>query len=165
VVWASAQPLAPLLPILAERGVTMRILPIDVRATDVGLFEDAAGERADDHRSYDAISGVATHGGAIAKVEELLDIVTDGGWTFAHELAHLAFFHMTEEQRAPLLEIYERALDVGYANTDYALSNADEFFAVSYTDYLRMRHELPGVPFADDAGIQRALTSYFAALR
>ena len=164
VVWASVQPLANLLPVLADREVTMHILPIDVRATDVELFEELAGERADDdHRSYDAISGVATHGGAIAKIEELLD-TGEQGWTFAHELAHLAFFHLDEQRGEPLLALYERALAVGYANTEYALSNPDEFFAVSYADYLRHRHDLPGVPVADDAGVQRDLMRYFARL-
>ena len=43
VVWASIRPLARMLPTLAERDVKMRILPIDVRATDVDLFKDAAG--------------------------------------------------------------------------------------------------------------------------
>ncbi|HEY5928194.1 MAG TPA: hypothetical protein VIV11_41185, partial [Kofleriaceae bacterium] len=165
IVWASVQPLATMLPVLAERDVKMRILPIDVRATDVGLFEDVAGERAeDDHRSYDAITGVATHGGAVAKIEELLDVITDGGWTFAHELSHLVFFHMEEPDGEPLLAIYERALAVGYANIEYALSNPDEFFAVSYVDFLRKRHELPGVPEPDDAGIQQDLMSYFDRL-
>jgi hypothetical protein len=165
VVWASLQPLAKVLPTLHDRDVKMRILPIDVRATDIGLFEDIAGERADDdHRSYDAITGVATHGGAIAKIEELLDVLTPGGWTFAHELSHLAFFHLPDEEAEPLHAIYERALRVGYATIDYALTNADELFAVSYTDFLRMRHELPGVPEADDEGIQADLMSYFEQL-
>jgi tetratricopeptide (TPR) repeat protein len=163
VVVASAQPLAALLPKLAEQGVTMKILPIDVRATDLGLFEDASGERADDHRSYDAISGVATHGGAVAKIEELLD-VTETGWTFAHELAHLAFFHMPDEQSAAWLELYDRACEVGYANIDYALSNADEFFAVSYAEYLCHRHEVHGRHEADDAGIRAALMTKFDEL-
>lgn len=164
VVWASAHPLAKQLPALVERGVTMRLLPIDVRATDIGLFEDVAGERAkDDHRSYDAIAGVATHGGAVAKIEGLLD-TREGGWTFAHEFAHLAFFHMLEEHSAPLLDIYEQAVEVGYANIDYALQNTDEFFAVSYVNYLLQHYELPGVPLADDAGVQEALMSYFEKL-
>jgi cytochrome c-type biogenesis protein CcmH/NrfG len=162
VVWASVQPLARLLPALAGAGVTMRILPLDVRATDVGLFDEVAGERHDeDHRTYDAISGLATHGGAIAKIEELLDVVTDGAWTFAHELAHLAFFHMPDDLAAPIHDLYERALEVGYAHTDYALSNPDEFFACSYADWLRLRHDLPGAPLADDAGLRDELTAYF----
>lgn len=163
VVWASVAPLATLLPTLAARGVTMRILPIEVRATDVKLFEDAAGERADDHRSYAAITGVATHGGAVAKIEELLDI-GEHGWTFAHELAHLAFFHLDEERSEPLYALYERATEVGYANIEYALSNPDELFAVSYADFLRARYELPGVPDRDDAGIQDELMRFFDRL-
>jgi tetratricopeptide (TPR) repeat protein len=164
VVVASAQPLAALLPRLAERDVQMRILPIDVRATDLGLFQDVAGERADDHRSYDAISGVATHGGAVAKIEELLDVTGETGLTFAHELAHLAFFHMADDQAARWLELYEHACAVGYANIDYALSNPDEFFAVSYAEYLCQRYELPGAPEHDDEGIRGALTKMFDEL-
>ncbi len=163
VVWASVQPLVKLLPTLAEREVTMRILPIEVRATDVELFGDAAGERHHDHRSYDAVTGVATHGGAIAKIEELLD-VGEHGWTFAHELAHLAFFHLDEARAEPLRELYKRAVAIGYANIEYALSNADEFFAVSYADYLRARYDLPGVPHRDVEGVQDALMRYFDGL-
>jgi tetratricopeptide (TPR) repeat protein len=164
VVWLSVQPFAGRLADLAERDVAIRILPIDVRATDVRLFEDAAGERAaDDHRSYDALPGAATHGGAVAKIEELLD-VGEHGLTFAHEFAHLVFFHLAEHEAEPLLHLYERAIELGYANTEYALSNPDEFFAVSYADYLRHRHELPGVPLEDDAGIQHDLRVYFDQL-
>ena len=163
VVWLSVQPFARRLADLAAGKVVIRILPVDVRATDVGLFEDAAGERADDHRSYDAVTGVATHGGAIAKIEELLDVGEDG-LTFAHELAHLVFFHLAAHEAEPLLRLYERAMELGYGNTEYALSNPDEFFAVSYADYLRQRHELPGVPLDDDAGIQHDLRIYFDQL-
>lgn len=162
IVWASVQPIARLLPALAGAGVTLRILPLDVRATDIGLFADIAGEREDDdQRSYDAISGLATHGGAVAKIEELLDVVSETGWTFAHELAHLAFFHMPDDLAAPIHDLYDQALEIGYAHTDYAQSNPDEFFACSYADWLRLRHDLPGAPIADDAGIRDALTAYF----
>ncbi|MDX2092698.1 MAG: hypothetical protein SFX73_32835 [Kofleriaceae bacterium] len=164
VVWASVQPLMAVLPALAERGVTMRILPIDVRPTDLGLFEEIAGARHHDQRSYDALSGVATHGGAVAKIEELLDIAGANGWTFAHELAHIAFFHMPEAQQAPLAALYDDARAVGYANTHYALSDIDEFFAVSYADYLRTRHDPRHAPILDDAGIQGALVTYFDSL-
>ena len=165
VVWASIAPWIELLPRLVERGVVMRVLPIDVRATDIGLFEHIAGQRvSDDHRSYDALSGVATTRGAIAKVEELLDIAGDHSLTFAHEFAHLVYYHLDDSRAAPFTALYERATKVGYANTSYALKNDDELFAVSYTDYLRQRYGLPGGPIADDAGIQDALMSYFRAL-
>src|SRR5262249_37589251 len=155
---ASIGPVAALLPTLAERGVQMRILPIDVRATDVGLFEHIAGRRAaDDHRSYDALSGVATRRGAIAKIEELLDIASDHALTFAHEFAHLVYFHLDDARAAPFTALYERAREVRYANTDYALKNDDELFAVSYTEFLREQYGLGGAPIADDAGVRAAL--------
>ena len=165
VVWASVGPCAHWLPHLAKRAVKMRVLPIDVRATDIGLFEHIAGKRAsDDHRSYDALSGVATARGAIAKIEELLDIASDHAWTFAHEFAHLVYFHLDDAHGAPFMSLFERAREVGYATTSYALKNDDELFAVSYTEYLRQRYELPGAPIADDAGIQSALMDYFRDL-
>ena len=165
VVWASVGPCRAFLPDLAKRAVTMRILPIDVRATDIGLFEHIAGKRAsDDHRSYDALSGVATARGAIAKIEELLDIASDHAWTFAHEFAHLVYFHLDDARGAPFMSLFERARKIGYANTSYALKNDDELFAVSYTDYLRQRYELPDAPITDDAGIQSALMDYFREL-
>jgi len=165
VVWASVKPFVARLPVLVERGVVMRVLPIDVRATDIQLFEHVAGKRAkDDHRSYDAIGGVATLRGAIAKVEGLLDIASDHSWTFAHEFAHLVYFHLDEARATPFVSLFEKASAVRYANIDYALKNDDELFAVTYTDYLRRRHGLPGETIDDDAGIQTALMSYFAQL-
>jgi hypothetical protein len=165
VVWASVGPFAAMLPVLAERAVEMRILPIDVRATDVGLFEHIAGKRAsDDHRSYDAISGVATQRGAIAKIEELLDTASSHSWTLAHEFAHLVYFHLDDVRAAPFAALYERARRVGYATTPYALKNDDELFAVTYTDYLKQRHKSPGEQIADDSGIRDALTGYFREL-
>lgn len=165
LVWACAQPFSALLPALGERGVVMRVLPLDVRATDIGLFEHIAGKRApDDHRSYDALGGVATQRGAIAKVEGLLQIIDSDGWTLAHELAHLVYFHLDDARAAPFVALFERARAVGYANTDYALRNDDELFAVTYTDFLRQRYGMMDDPIADDAGIQDALMQYFTEL-
>ena len=165
VVWASAAPFACCLPRLTRREVAIHVLPIDVRATDVELFNDLDGQRQeDDRRGYAAISGLACERSAIAKIEELLDVASDGGWTFAHELAHLVFFHMSDDEAGSILDIYDRALAVGYASTEYALSNPDEFFAVSYTDYLSSRHGMPNAPIDDDAGVQRALVEYFDGL-
>lgn len=165
VAWASVGPFAAQLPGLAERGVQMRVLPIDVRATDIGLFEHVSGKRAaDDHRSYDALGGVATQRGAIAKIEELLQIAADHSWTFAHELAHLVYYYLDDARTARFEAIYERARRVGYANIEYALKSSDEMFAVSYTDFVRARHGYRAAPVADDAGIQAALTSFFDEL-
>ena len=165
VVSASIEPFSSVLPVLAERGVTIRVLPIDVRATDIGLFEHVAGKRAkDDHRSYDALGGVATMRGAIAKVEGLLDIASDHPWTFAHELAHLVYFHLDDARAAPFAAIYENARRVGYATTTYALKNEDEMFAVSYTEFLTRRHGGTREAIHDDAGVQAALMSYFGEL-
>ena len=162
VVWASAAPFQRMLPTLAARNVTMRVLPIDVRATDIGLFEQAAGKRAGyDQRSYDALGGVATMRGAIAKIEGLLDIASDHAWTFAHELAHLVYFHLDDARAAPFMPIFEKARRVGYATSSYALQNDDEMFAVSYTEFLRSRHVPRTDAIVDDAGVQAALMGYF----
>ena len=103
-------------------------------------------------------------GGAIAKIEELLDIYGDHPWVFAHELAHLVYFHLDDDKAAPFVALFERAKKVGYANTQYALKNDDELFAVSYTEFLARRHGSRKEPIEDDAGIQQALGAYFAEL-
>jgi tetratricopeptide (TPR) repeat protein len=158
VVWASVEPLLPALPVLAAAGARIRILPIDVRATDLAELAENAGARfTDDHRSLDAIDGLATPLIAIAKIERLLDVVGDGAWTFAHELSHLAFFAATEAVRARVGELYQAALDTGYAVSEYQTTNADELFAVAYTDYLRHRHALGVTEALDEAGITEAL--------
>jgi hypothetical protein len=71
---------------------------------------------------------------------------------------------MPESLSAPIYQLYERACEVGYANTDYALSNEDQFFAASYSDWLRVRHERRDAPIPDDAGIHNDLIAYFDAL-
>ena len=71
---------------------------------------------------------------------------------------------MTEQRAKPFEALFEKAKVVRYANTTYALKNDDELFAVSYTDFLRQRYRLSGVPIADDAGIQEALMRYFSEL-
>ncbi len=74
------------------------------------------------------------------------------------------YFHLDDARALPFASLYDQACKIGYANTSYALKNDDELFAVSYTDYLRQRYGLPGVPITDDAGIQTALMSYFREL-
>ena len=59
-------------------------------ATDVPEFAaEAESRHEEDHRSWACISGMAQGALAVVKVEELLDLESQGGWTFAHELAHL----------------------------------------------------------------------------
>jgi hypothetical protein len=72
------------------------------------------------------------------------------------------YFHIDDATAERFTELYERAVEVGYANTDYALKNEHELFAVSYTDFLRERYRLPGVPINDDAGVRIALMAFFA---
>lgn len=111
-----------------------------------------------------AATASANERGAIAKIEELLDVVSDNSWTFAHEFAHLVYFHLDDARAKPFEQLYARAKQAKYATTSYALKNDDELFAVSYTDYLRHHYGLSDTPIEDDAGVQRALMSYFAEL-
>lgn len=165
VVCASIYPLRGMLRVLRERSARARILPIDVRVTDLPELADVAGERAkDDFRSYDALGGVATPGCAVAKIEQLLDVVSPAGWTFAHEFAHLALHHAPEAVFERVDRLYERALGVGYACDEYQLENIDEFFAVSYTDFLRAEYRLPVVKEVDEDGVADAIVALFRDL-
>ena len=56
--------------------------------------------------------------------------------TFAHEFAHLAFWHLSAEEQAYFEALYASARNVPWAWTAYQTSNIDEFFAVSYEDWL-----------------------------
>jgi hypothetical protein len=164
VVCASAAPLAGALPAVATVGAHIRLLPIGVRPTDVPELSLASRGRTDDHRSYDAIGGLAAPRLAVARIDELLDVVTDHGLVFAHELAHLAFFHLAGELRAQVEALYQEATGLGWVAEAYALKNPDEFFAVSYTDWLRARFGLPLRREPDDAGIFDGLADVFKAL-
>jgi hypothetical protein len=88
----------------------------------------------------------------------------DGGLVFAHELAHLAFFHLDGKLRAEVEALYDEATQLGWVAEAYALENPDEFFAVSYTDWLRARFGLPPRRAPDEAGIFDGLSTVFEAL-
>lgn len=164
VVCASAAPLAGALPAVAAAGARIRLLPIDLRPTDVPELSRLPRERTDDHRSYDALGGLAASRLAVARIDELLDVVSDHGLVFAHELAHLAFFHVAGELRAEVEALHREATELGWVAEAYALENPDEFFAVSYTDWLRQRFDLPLRREPDDAGIFDGLAAVFEAL-
>ena len=91
-------------------------------------------------------------------------MVSDHGFVFAHELAHLAFFHLSGKLRAEVQALYREATELGWVAEAYALKNPDEFFAVSYTDWLRARFGLPLRREPDDAGIFDGLAAVFEVL-
>jgi hypothetical protein len=164
VVRASAHSLRGCLPVIAKAGAHIRLLPIDVRATDLSEFLEQTDRRAKDHRSYDALGGLAIPRLAVARVDELLDVVSDHGLVFAHELAHLAFFHLAPEKRTEVESIFGQAAEIGWVAEGYALENPDEFFAVSYTDWLRATLNLPLRREPDEAGVFDAVGRVFSEL-
>ena len=87
---------------MVARGAKLVLLPIDVRPTDLEALEDLEGHRTDDGRAYASIGGMAQrseHGSlAFARIEVLLAPAADR--TFAHEFAHLAFWHLSAEEQA-----------------------------------------------------------------
>lgn len=165
VVHASVLPFRALLPRLEAAGSRIRVLPLDVLATDVPELADAADEKhAEDHRAYACLSGMAQDTLAVVKVEELLDVESEGGWTFAHELAHLVLNQAPEALVAEVGGHYEAFLDTDYLGGEYQLSNLHEFFACSYVDFLRERHRLRTYAEHDEAGQLRALFATFERL-
>jgi tetratricopeptide (TPR) repeat protein len=167
VVAASIAPLARLLPDLARAQGKIRLLEVDVRTVDLPEWQEESGARfSDDHRAFDALGGVADPVAnlAVARIEGLLDIVTEAGWTFAHEIAHLAYFHASDALRAQVLELYERSMEEEHLGGEYQRSNEHEFFAVSYQDYLRARYDLPQYRMPDDAGVFADTMSLFDSI-
>ncbi|MCC7385398.1 MAG: tetratricopeptide repeat protein [Deltaproteobacteria bacterium] len=143
VVATSVRPLRAWLDRVAARGARIRVLPLDVRPTDLPELNRLTGQRTDDdYRSYDAIGGLATASCAVARVEGLLD-TSPTGWTFAHELAHLVFFSLPDEWQDRFSALLDETCAQGYVAAAYDQKNVDEFFACSYTDYLCVRHDIP----------------------
>ena len=160
VVRASAFPLRACLGALVEAEVTIRLLPIDVRPTDLPEFAGDSG-RTDDHRTVEAIGGLAAEHLAVARVVDLINIENENGWTFAHELAHLAFFYMPEELQGIFDALHGDALDVGYVVDTYASQNLDEFFAGTYVDYIRHRYDCRHQKELDDEGVLQDVFAVF----
>ncbi len=161
VVLTSAWPLRSALPVLADKGVRIRILPLDVRASDLEELGWTDGVRSEDHHDLSTASGLATPHLAVARIEELLDTVSDSSWTFAHELAHLVFFHLPQPERERVEALYQRALETPHATEEYQGRNVDEFFAVSYERWLGVVHHRPRAQLADAAGIGDAIKAMF----
>jgi tetratricopeptide (TPR) repeat protein len=164
VVWAAVQPLRGVLSALARAGARMRILPIDVRPTDLEELRAAAGTRTADHRAPEALGGLATAKLAVARVEGLLDVETPVGWTFAHEFAHLAHPHLPADVRERVAALFARAGAIGWVSDEYQLENDAEFLAAAYTDFLRQRHGLTEYKEPDDVGLYHDVMALFAGL-
>ncbi len=164
VVLASVWPLRFALPVLAARGVRIRILPIDVRPSDLEELAWVDGVRSEDHHDLSTASGLATHGVAVARIEELLDTVSEESWTFAHELAHLVFFHLPVEERERVEALYRRALEIPHATEEYQARNVDEFFAVSYERWMGVLHDRPRAGLADAEGVGAGIKALFEEL-
>jgi len=165
VVIASLAPFSAAVESLGSAGLRVHVLPLAVRITDRPELARLAGERAEeDHRGYDALGGVAAHAEGIAcvKVEELLD-VSQEGWTFAHEFAHLAERALTPAAQQRLEALFERACATSYAFHSYQLRNRHELFAVAYTDFLLLRHQLPSELRLDDEGALQAVLEFVEA--
>lgn len=165
VVISSLGPFSVAVGTLASAGLRVHVLPLDVRITDRPELARLAGERAeDDHRGYEALGGIAAHAEGIAcvKVEELLD-VTQEGWTFAHEFAHLAERALTHSAQQHLEVLFERACATPYAFHSYQLRNRHELFAVAYTDFLLLRYQLPSELRLDDEGALRTVLEFVGA--
>lgn len=164
VVCASAAPLAGALPAVATAGARIRLLPIDVRPTDLAELSRIGQGRTEDHRAHEALGGLAAPQLAVARIDELLDVVSEHGLVFAHELAHLAYFHLADALRARVEALHQEAAELGWVAEAYALENPHEFFAVCYTDWLRQRFALPLRREPDDAGVFDRLAAVFEAL-
>ncbi|MBI5480797.1 MAG: hypothetical protein HY906_18200 [Deltaproteobacteria bacterium] len=143
VVWASVQPLRGVVAALARAGTRVRILPIDVRATDL-----EAGAVAP----------------AVVRVERLIDVETPDGWAFARELARAAHAHLPAAARARAAELYARARESGWAGEEHPIENDAEFLAVAYTDFLRQRHGLMEYREPDEVGLYHDVMALFAGL-
>lgn len=155
VAHASVRPLARWLPAL--EGASLRILPLDVRVTDLPEFEALKGKvESRDRRSWDALGGLAGDGLALVRVEELFDL-GELAWTLAHELAHLVHQVLPGELQQRLHDGWRAAKAAEFAFDQYQLSNEYEFFAVTYTRWLCRKYGLPLTLEADPEGhLERA---------
>jgi tetratricopeptide (TPR) repeat protein len=157
VAQASMRPLAKWLPALSAAGSRLRVLPLDVRVTDLPDFEGLKGQvEARYRRAWNGVGGLAGDGLTCVRVEELFDL-TDVRWTFAHEFAHLVHQVLPEPLQQQLHSAWQAAKRAEFAFDQYQLSNEYEFFAVTYTRWLCRKYGLPATLEADTEGhLERA---------
>ena len=164
VVALVVAPVAAALPRILAGGGEVRLLPVDARLIDLPEMAGPPHERADDHRCLEAITGAATARVAASKIEELLALTGERDSVFAHELAHLVHFHLPAHQCRRIDELYARAMEHGHVATDYQTTNAAEFFAVAYTDFIAHEYDLPSKREHDDEGILEQTFDFIRSL-
>jgi tetratricopeptide (TPR) repeat protein len=160
---ATLLPLGELLEVVARAGAVLRFLPIDVRSVDRPELAEGAGEVTDDHRTVDAIDGLATEKLAVASITHLLDVASEHAWVVGHEVAHLVGMNLPDERLAPLATLHRKALRSGYVVGFYASSNLDEFVAGTYQELLHRRWGTQHSLELDDAGILQAALAWWQA--
>ena len=101
----------------------------------------------------EGITGASTDRLCASKVEELLKLTGHTDSVFAHELAHLAHAHLTDELCEEIEKLFERAAEEEHVLTAYQTTNVAEFFAVAYTDFLAHELDLPSRRELDEEGI------------
>jgi len=150
---------------MTENGVKIRLLPIDVRLVDVAEFRHLDGRRVNS-QAWAAVQGAASEseGLALARIDGLLDTVSPESWVFAHELAHVAFWHLPEADQRAFLDLFQAARQVEWVWSEYQRSNEDEFFACSFQDYLREKYQRRGRLPEDSEGWWRRVRAYFQGL-
>jgi hypothetical protein len=151
-VHSALAPIARQLPAVVAAGAIARVLPIDARLVDLPSFRRGAGDRLEDERCLDAITGAATAKLCASKVEELLLFSGERGWVFAHELAHLVHFHLPQAMCDELDALFDEIDAQEFVLTTYQTRNVAEFFAVAYEDYLCNLYSLPS---AREAGFDQ----------
>jgi hypothetical protein len=158
VIVASVEPMARWIPALSDSASRLRVLPLDVRVTDLPEFEALRGRvESRDHRSWDALGGLAGDGLGCVRVEELFDL-DELSWTFAHEFAHLVHAVLPDELAQMLHHEWERACAHEFAFDQYQLHNEYEFFAVTYARWLARRYGMGLEHEQDEEGhLARAL--------
>lgn len=164
VVLASFHPFRRFLPRLARRGCRVVILPFDAKPTllpELRALAHPGQARTEDHRHYEAIGGLANETLAVVRVIDLLHLGGPSGWTLAHELAHLVFENHRQDLGRVVGDHYARASSVGFVMDHYGAKNVHEFFAVSYTDYLRHRYGLPLEKEPDEEGVMTAIFRWY----
>ena len=164
IVFAAAGPFRAALPRLLAAGMQGHILPLDTRPTDLPAFAAFQGERRDDHRTAAALGGMATGRAFVVRIDQLLDLGPESGLTFAHELAHAVLFHLPAAWQARVDALHRRAVEVGYAFTQYQLESPDELWAVGYAEWLAERLALAPPRPNDDAGLRAELGRLFTEL-